>query len=84
MTVEYSVKNRVATVRLNRPEVFNALDRATLEGIRDSFRAASADHAVGVVVLGRTVGMFLSDWSMKTFRPKPATRGLVSTRAETL
>ena len=43
-----------------------------------------AYHAVGVVFLGRTVGMFLSDWSMKTFRSKPATRGLVSTRAETL
>ena len=51
MTVEYSVKDRVATVRLNRPEVFNALDRPTLEAIRDSFRAASADHSVGVVVL---------------------------------
>ena len=54
MTVEYTVKDRVATVRLNRPEVFNALDRPTLEAIRDSFRAASADHSVGVVVLTGT------------------------------
>jgi enoyl-CoA hydratase/carnithine racemase len=54
VTVEYSVKDRVATVRLNRPEVFNALNRETLESIRDSFRAASADHAVGVVVLTGT------------------------------
>ena len=54
MTVEYSVKDRVATVRLNRPEVFNALNRETLESIRDSFRAASADHGVGVVVLTGT------------------------------
>ncbi len=54
MTVDYSVKDRVATVRLNRPEVFNALNRETLEAIRDSFRAASADHSVGVVVLTGT------------------------------
>lgn len=44
-----------------------------------------AYHVVGVVALGRTVGMFLSDWSMKAFRLKPAIRGLISTRrAETL
>jgi len=54
VTVEYSVKDRVATVRLNRPEVFNALNRETLESIRDSFRVASADHSVGVVVLTGT------------------------------
>jgi Enoyl-CoA hydratase/carnithine racemase len=54
VTIHYSVADRVATVRLDRPEVFNALDRPTLEGIRDSFRAASADHSVGVVVLTGT------------------------------
>jgi len=54
VTVHYSVKARVATVRLDRPEVFNALDRPTLEGIRDSFRSASSDHSVGVVVLTGT------------------------------
>lgn len=54
MTVRYDVDGRVATVRLDRPDVFNALDRVTLEGIRDSFRQASADHHVGVVVLTGT------------------------------
>ena len=54
MTVHYSVEGRVATVRLDRPEVFNALNRETLEGIRDSFVKASADHGVGVVVLTGT------------------------------
>ena len=54
MTVHYDVVDGVATVRLDRPEVFNALDRPTLEGIRDSFRQASADHSVGVVVLTGT------------------------------
>jgi len=54
MTVHYDVQGRVATVRLDRPEVFNALNRGTLEGIRDAFVKASADHHVGVVVLTGT------------------------------
>lgn len=54
MTVHYSIEGRVATVRIDRPEVHNALDRATLDGITDSFRRASADDAVGVVVLTGT------------------------------
>jgi enoyl-CoA hydratase/carnithine racemase len=54
MTVHYSVDGRVATVRIDRPEVLNALDRPTLDGIADGFRRASADHRVGVVVLTGT------------------------------
>ncbi|CAN5811899.1 1,4-dihydroxy-2-naphthoyl-CoA synthase [soil metagenome] len=54
MTVQYDVAGGVATVRIDRPEVLNALNRPTLEGLRDSFRRASADHSVGVVVLTGT------------------------------
>jgi len=54
VTVHYDVDGRVATVRIDRPEVFNALNRETLEAIRDSFHKASADHGVGVVVLTGT------------------------------
>ena len=54
MTVHYAVTDRRATVRLDRPDVLNALDRETLEGVRDAIRAASADHAVGVVVITGT------------------------------
>jgi enoyl-CoA hydratase/carnithine racemase len=54
MTVHYDVEGRVATVRLDRPEVFNALNRETLIAIRESFIKASADHAVAVVVLTGT------------------------------
>jgi enoyl-CoA hydratase/carnithine racemase len=54
VTVHYAVEGGVATVRIDRPEVLNALNRATLEAIRDSFRRASADHAVGAVVLTGT------------------------------
>jgi len=54
MTVHYDVEGRVATVRLDRPDVFNALNRETLVAIRESFVKASADHHVGVVVLTGT------------------------------
>ncbi len=54
MTVHYTVEGGRATVRLDRPEVLNALDRPTLEALRDRFREASADHGVGVVVLTGT------------------------------
>ena len=54
MTVHYDVADGVATVRIDRPEVLNALNRPTLEGIRDSMKRASADHSVGVVVVTGT------------------------------
>jgi enoyl-CoA hydratase/carnithine racemase len=54
VTVHYTVADGVATVRIDRPDVLNALNRPTLESLRDSFRRASADHAVGVVVLTGT------------------------------
>ena len=54
MTLHYEVEGRRATVRIDRPEVLNALDRETLDGIADGFRRAAADHRVGVVVLTGT------------------------------
>ena len=54
MTVHYSVADGVATVRIDRPEVLNALNRATLEALTDHMRSASADHSVGVVVITGT------------------------------
>jgi enoyl-CoA hydratase/carnithine racemase len=54
VTVHYDVADRRATIRLDRPEVLNALDRPTLEAIREHMREASADHHVGVVVITGT------------------------------
>lgn len=45
--------------------------------------AAIAYHAAGVFVTGRTFGLILSDWCMKTLRLRPAGRRLVSSRVET-
>ena len=54
MTVHYDVVGRRATIRLDRPEVHNALDRPTLDALAQHLRPASADDRVGVVVLTGT------------------------------
>lgn len=54
MTVHYEVIGRRATVRLDRPDVLNALDRPTLEQLALRFQQAAADDRVGVVVLTGT------------------------------
>jgi enoyl-CoA hydratase/carnithine racemase len=51
MTVHYRVEGGRATVTIDRQDVLNALDRPTLDAIRDRFGEASRDPAVGVVVL---------------------------------
>ena len=54
MTVHYDVHERRATVRIDRPEVHNALDGPTLDALAEAFHRASADDRVGVVVLTGT------------------------------
>jgi enoyl-CoA hydratase len=41
----------VATVTVNRPDAMNAVDRPTLEELRDRLRELEVDPAIGVVVL---------------------------------
>jgi enoyl-CoA hydratase/carnithine racemase len=54
VTVRYTVEGRRATVRIDRPDVHNALDRATLDGLAARFTEAASDDRVGVVVLTGT------------------------------
>jgi enoyl-CoA hydratase/carnithine racemase len=54
MTVHYEVVGRRATIRLDRPDVLNALDRPTLDALAHHMRQASTDDRVGVVVLTGT------------------------------
>lgn len=49
--VLYEVKDRVATVTLNRPEALNAFTTAMGRGLRKAVAAAVADDAVRVIVL---------------------------------
>ncbi|WP_240376941.1 enoyl-CoA hydratase/isomerase family protein [Bacillus piscicola] len=49
--VKYEKKDMVATVTINRPEVYNCLNFQTLREMTRAFEAASWDNEVGVVVL---------------------------------
>jgi enoyl-CoA hydratase/carnithine racemase len=53
-TVHLTVDGRRATVRIDRPEKHNALDRETLDGIAAAFRTIAADASIGVAVLTGT------------------------------
>ena len=49
--VEVEKKDRIATVRLNRPEKLNALNKAMWRGIGEAMAALDRDDDVGCVVL---------------------------------
>ncbi|MFN3848761.1 MAG: enoyl-CoA hydratase/isomerase family protein [Spirosomataceae bacterium] len=50
-TITYEVIDRLATITLNRPEVFNALSAELLSEIRQAVEAAAADESVRVIVM---------------------------------
>src|SRR5689334_20151250 len=47
----YDVKDRVATLKLNRPDKLNAWTRAMEQDVREAMRDAAADDSVRVIVL---------------------------------
>ena len=51
-TLEIERAGRVATIWMNRPEVFNAFDEALIADLRDACSELDADASVRVVVLG--------------------------------
>jgi 2-(1,2-epoxy-1,2-dihydrophenyl)acetyl-CoA isomerase len=50
-TIVYNVADNVATITLNRPEVYNALNTKLIQEITTAIKTAEADVAVRVVVL---------------------------------
>ncbi len=50
-TIEYEKHNRVALIRLNRPEMMNALEAALARDLVDAVRTSAADDEVGAIVL---------------------------------
>lgn len=50
-TVEYAVKDGVATITLNRPSVLNALDLALTAALSEAVESAAKDDAVWVVAV---------------------------------
>ena len=47
----FEVKDGVATITINRPEVYNAFRAQTCEELIDAFNRAGWDKTVGVIVL---------------------------------
>lgn len=50
-TTQYVVRDHVATIRLNRPERRNALNRRAYDELEAAFRAAQSDPAVRCIVV---------------------------------
>ncbi len=50
-TLDYAVTDRVLTLTLNRPERLNAFTVTMADDLEDAFRRASADDAVGAIVV---------------------------------
>jgi enoyl-CoA hydratase len=65
MTVRYKPAGPVVTVTIDRPEVRNAVDRATAEGLADAFRAFDADESLSVAVLTGAGGAFCAGADLK-------------------
>src|SRR5687767_8536413 len=57
----------VWTVVLSRPEVKNAVDRATAQALADAFRAFDADASAKVAVLWGEGGTFCAGADLKAF-----------------
>jgi enoyl-CoA hydratase len=50
-TILYEVKDQIARITFNRPNVLNALNRKTIEELGDALNSARQDKAVRVVIL---------------------------------
>jgi naphthoate synthase len=48
---KYQVRGGIATITIDRPEVYNAFRAHTVDELISCFKTAWADHAVGVVIL---------------------------------
>jgi enoyl-CoA hydratase len=65
MTVSIEKQGRVTTVIINRPEVRNAIDRATADALAEAFLAFDADTSSDVAVLWGAGGHFCAGADLK-------------------
>jgi enoyl-CoA hydratase/carnithine racemase len=62
----------LVTLRLNRPQAFNALSEAMLETLQREFDAVAADESVRVVVLAAEGKAFCAGHDLKEMRATPS------------
>lgn len=65
MAVHYETDAPVAIVTIDRPEVRNAVDRATAAELAAAFRAFDADDSLGVAILTGAGGTFCAGADLK-------------------
>ena len=64
-TVLYAVKDSIATITLNRPQVFNAFNERLHRDLRDALRQAERDNMVRCIVLTGAGKAFCSGQDIK-------------------
>lgn len=78
VSIEYDVRDRVATVTINNPDRLNALDEEHLNGLLDAFRQAASDASVRAIILtGAGEKAFVAGANIKqmaTMSPEEAMR----------
>jgi enoyl-CoA hydratase len=78
-TTDITRHGRVAVLRVNRPEVRNALDLATVREMTDAITALSADAEVGAVVItGAGQSVFVSGADINDIRARNRNDGLAA------
>ncbi|RAF76576.1 enoyl-CoA hydratase, partial [Burkholderia multivorans] len=65
------LRDGVVTLRLNRPQQFNALSEAMLASLQDAFDSLAADARVRCVVLAAEGKAFCAGHDLREMRSKP-------------
>ena len=72
-TVSYTAADRIATITLNRPDRFNAINATMPDDIAAAFTHANNDDSVHVVVLTGAGRGFCGGYDLKEYAEKPGT-----------
>jgi len=79
MNIEVTVDGRVATLCINRPEVRNALDTATVQELTTALTALMADATVGAIIItGAGDRVFVSGADINAIRDRGRDDGLAA------
>lgn len=68
VNISYDTEDAIAIITINRPEVANAIDRATATELADAFRRFDADPALSVAVLSGAQGKFCAGADLQAMR----------------
>jgi enoyl-CoA hydratase len=79
MSIDVTAQGRVGLIRINRPEVRNALDSATIQELTTAVTAQIADEAIGAIVItGGGDKVFVSGADINAIRARGRDDGLAA------